>query len=150
MEVYFGIGVKLLVGLICAILLIRIIGRKELAQTTPLDLIFIMMLAEIIGGMAHDQDYDVTHVIFTIFIWGFYVWISELITKHKKIERWVKGKPEVLIKDGAVNTDLMERENLTMEELQTQLREQGVFDIRKVRIAVLEISGKISIKKRRD
>ncbi|WP_158582910.1 DUF421 domain-containing protein [Lysinibacillus yapensis] len=150
MELYLGVALKFIVALIGIIIVIRIIGQKELAQTTPVDLVFMLILADIVGGMIHEKDFKITHIIFIIIIWGLCMWGSEKLTRKNAFERWIDGKPEIIIKNGTVNTRLMEKENLSKQELETQLRKQGVFNVKEVRLGILEIDGTISAKLYKD
>ncbi|HWK21791.1 MAG TPA: YetF domain-containing protein [Ureibacillus sp.] len=145
MEQYISIAIKLLVSLISLVVVIRIIGQKELAQTTPIDLVFLMMLAEIVGGMVQEKKFNVGHIIFTVVFWGVFIWLAEKLSQRKKLERWIDGKPEILIQNGTVNARLMKKEHLTMQELETELRKQGVFNLKDVRLGILEIDGSISV-----
>ncbi|MFC7685904.1 DUF421 domain-containing protein [Ureibacillus sp. GCM10028918] len=142
---YMGVVIKFLVAVVCIVIIIRIIGQKELSQTTPIDLIFIVMLVDIVGGMIHEKDFKFTHIIFIVAVWGLVIWGAEKLTRKKTFERLIDGKPEIIIKDGTVNSQLMDKENLTMQELNTQLRKKGVFNIHEVRLGILEIDGSISV-----
>ena len=141
-----NIAAKLLVALICIVVVVRLIGQKELSQTTPIDLVFMILLADIVGGMIHGKGFKIPHVVFIVAIWGLYMWGAEKLTRKKSFERWIDGVPEIIIKNGAVNEKLMKKEHLSMQELKTQLRKQGVFNIKDVRLGILEIDGSISVK----
>ncbi|KGR75893.1 hypothetical protein CD33_08590 [Ureibacillus sinduriensis BLB-1 = JCM 15800] len=145
MEMYLGVAAKFLVAVVSIVIIIRMIGQKELSQTTPIDLVFIIMLGDIVGGMIHERDFKFTHIIFIVTIWGLLMWSAEKLTRKKTFERWMDGKPEVIIRNGSVNAQLMNKENLTMQELNTQLRKKGVFDIKEVKIGILEIDGSVDV-----
>ena len=145
MELYIGVATKFFVSIVCIVVVIRLIGQKELAQTTPTDLVFMLILADIVGGMIHEKDFKISHIIFSIALWGFFMWGAEKLAQKKAFERWIDGKPEILIQNGVVNQQLMKKQHITMQELNTQLRKQGVFNIDKVRLGILEIDGSISV-----
>lgn len=147
MELYVSVAMKFLVALVCIVVIVRIIGQKELSQTTPIDLVFMIILADIVGGMVSDDRFNLTHIIFIVVIWGLSMWGAEKLTQKKAFERWIDGKPEIIIKNGIVNSRLMKKEHLTMQELNTQLRKKGVFNIEEVRLGILEIDGSISVKR---
>lgn len=147
MEMYVNVATKFLVALLCIVIVIRIIGQKELSQTAPIDLVFMIILADIVGGMVSDKRYNITHIIFIVVIWGLSRWGAEKLTQKKNFERWMDGKPEIIIKNGTVNSRLMKKEHLTMQELNTQLRKQGIFNIKEVSLGILEIDGNISVKR---
>lgn len=147
MEMYVNVAIKFLVALLCIVIVIRFIGQKELSQTAPIDLVFMIILADIVGGMVSDKRHNITHIIFIVVIWGLSMWGAEKLTQKKNFERWMDGKPEIIIKNGTVNSRLMKKEHLTMQELNTQLRKQGIFNIKEVSLGILEIDGNISVKR---
>ncbi|MDI7740985.1 DUF421 domain-containing protein [Lysinibacillus fusiformis] len=147
MEMYVNVAIKFLVALLCIVIVIRFIGQKELSQTAPIDLVFMIILADIVGGMVSDKRYNITQIIFIVVIWGLSMWGAEKLTQKKNFERWMDGKPEIIIKNGTVNSRLMKKEHLTMQELNTQLRKQGIFHIKEVSLGILEIDGSISVKR---
>ena len=55
-----------------------------------------------------------------------------------------------LIRSGVIDLEMMDKEKITMQELEKSLREQGVLDVKSVYLAVLETSGKISVIKKED
>lgn len=150
MDLYVGVAVKFIVALILIVFVIRMIGQKELAQTTPIDLIFMLILADIVGGMIHEKDFNLSHIIFFVLLWGISMWTAEKLTAKKSIERVLDGTPEIIIRDGVLNSQLMKRQHLSKQELETQLRKQGVFDVKEVELGILEIDGSISVKMSRN
>lgn len=146
MDLYVGVAVKFIVALILIVFVIRMIGQKELAQTTPIDLIFMLILADIVGGMIHEKDFNLSHIIFFVLLWGISMWTAEKLTGNKSIERVLDGKPEIIIRDGVLNSQLMKKQHLSKQELETQLRKHGVFDVKEVELGILEIDGSISVK----
>ena len=68
MEMYVNVAIKFLVALLCIVIVIRFIGQKELSQTAPIDLVFMIILADIVGGMVSDKRHNITHIIFIVVI----------------------------------------------------------------------------------
>lgn len=61
------------------------------------------------------------------------------------MSRFLEPRPEVLVKHGKVNRKAAKREMITQDELEAQLREQGVEDIGNVRVARMEGDGQLSV-----
>jgi uncharacterized membrane protein YcaP (DUF421 family) len=57
----------------------------------------------------------------------------------------MRGDPQILIAKGRLNNKVLEREEITAAELAAALRSRGITDRRKVRLAVLEVDGSISL-----
>jgi uncharacterized membrane protein YcaP (DUF421 family) len=74
-------------------------------------------------------------------------WLVGLATsKNKKFEALVEGRPEVLVHNGKLFTDVMAREQITHHELDAALRAAGCASVEEVHFAVLENTGKITVK----
>jgi uncharacterized membrane protein YcaP (DUF421 family) len=149
MEFYIHTTLKLIVGLIMVVVLFRLMGRKELAQITPIDMVFVVILADLFAGMASDSDVHVGRLVFTLLVWGSLILLLERIKSQKNLHRILEGEPKIIVKDGKVNKDLLKRENMTERELKTQLRSKGIFELEEVELAILEISGYISVKRKK-
>ena len=65
--------------------------------------------------------------------------------RNKRLEAIVEGRPQLLIHNGKLYKDVMEEQRLTQHELDAALRRQGVCDIRKVRMAMIENNGDITV-----
>ena len=61
------------------------------------------------------------------------------------LERWLDGKPLVLIDEGRPLTELMRRPRVDLQDILRAAREQGMYGLDRIRYAVLETSGSISI-----
>jgi uncharacterized membrane protein YcaP (DUF421 family) len=68
--------------------------------------------------------------------------------RSKKLGRFVEGRPQVIIHNGHVYRDVMERERLTQDELDAAVRLAGCASIRDVHFAILENNGQISVRLR--
>lgn len=143
---YGAIALKMLLGLTIVIIMMRLVGRKELAQITPLDLIFVTMISELLGGSITGEEIKVGHLIFVIVLWFSLIWTLERLGKIKRVRTLMEGNPEVIIKNGMLDTKVMKKQEMTMEDIELHLRRNGVFDITGVELAIVEVSGQISVK----
>src|SRR5690625_2321174 len=145
---YLDITIKLVIGLVLVILVLRLMGRKELAQITPLDLIFVTTVSELLGGAALGEEVKLGHLVFVLSLWFGLIYALEQLTKYKRMREVVEVEPTVLIRNGIVNKYVMNKERMTMNDIEAQLRSKVVFDFHEVEIAILEVSGKISVKRK--
>ena len=65
--------------------------------------------------------------------------------RNKKLARWLEGTPRLLVRNGHVLTDVLAQEQVTQAELLEALRREGYTSLTKVRYAVLENDGNITI-----
>ena len=125
---------------------IRLFGKKELAQLSVVDLVFILLISNsvqnamvgpddsLVGGMAAASGLFVINYIFK--------W---LVKKFPKFSNAVQGHSLLLIYQGKVHEHNLEQAMLSIEELRAAVREHGVETIAEVDLAVLEVDGNISV-----
>ena len=83
---------------------------------------------------------------FTLII--LYFCFSYLSSKYRRFRMWISGRPTVIMEDGKILDRNMQKVRYTLDDLNQQLRELGVFDINEVEYALLEVSGKLSVLKK--
>ncbi|MDQ0860878.1 hypothetical protein [Bacillus sp. V2I10] len=97
-------ALDLLVGLLALIFIMRLLGRKELAQATPLDIIYVLILGGIVEETALDPKKGLSYLITGLLVCSSTIWLFEKAAQRIKLFRKIsKGKPEVIIKDGSIN-----------------------------------------------
>ena len=125
-----------------------ILKRQSGGLSTP-DVLLVVLLADAAqNGMAHEYK-SVTEgitLVATIIFWNFAIdWLEFHVPA---MERLLRPAPLLLIKDGEVLRRNLRQELVTMEELLSKLREEGVESPSEVAQAYMEPSGNISVKKR--
>ncbi|WP_144509325.1 DUF421 domain-containing protein [Bacillus sp. FJAT-22090] len=145
---YLDTLLKLSVGLVALLTIIRLLGKKELAQLTPYDFIYTLILGSILEESLFDQKIKITHFLFAISVWGILIFLIEQATKQwNPIRVLLKGEPVKLISDGKLDMQKFNKHHLEMEQLRSALRKQGIFSLREVRDLFLEPGGDITINK---
>ena len=145
---YGIIVLKLVIGLIALMTIIRLLGKKELAQLTPYDFIYTIVLGGILEESLFDDKVKITHFLLAITTWAILILLIEKATKKwTPIRLLLKGEPIKLISDGKLDMKMFDKHNLEMEQLRSALRKQGVFSLREVRDLFLEPGGDVAINK---
>lgn len=126
-------------------LLLRLMGKRELSQVTPFELVLLIVLGDLVQqGITHN-DLSITGAtlaIATIAFWALALsWISYL---SPRAERVLEGVPRVLIKNGAPIDANMRYDRITRAELEIEMRLAGISRIADVAWGILEPNGKIS------
>jgi uncharacterized membrane protein YcaP (DUF421 family) len=126
-------------------LLMRLLGRRELSNLEPFDLIMLVVIGDFVQQAATQQDLSVTGAILSVSTIGVLTLVfSWLSWRFPRLRPALDGKPLVLVEGGKLLTDNMRRERITIEELAAQARLQSIDSIEKVSWAVLETGGQIS------
>jgi uncharacterized membrane protein YcaP (DUF421 family) len=125
--------------------LTRVVGRRELSSLEPFDLIMLIVLGDLVQQGVTQSDYSVTGLVLaagTIAL--LQVGVSYLNFRFKRLKVVLEGEPMVLIEDGRVVERNLARERLTRDELLERARQNQIWSLDDVRLAVLETSGQIS------
>jgi uncharacterized membrane protein YcaP (DUF421 family) len=77
-----------------------------------------------------------------------YFCFSLISSKQRGLRKWFSGSPTVIIEKGKILDRNMKKIRYTLDDLNQQLREQGIFDLSEVEFAMLEVSGKLSVMKK--
>jgi uncharacterized membrane protein YcaP (DUF421 family) len=123
----------------------RVLGRRELSQLQPFDLILLVVVGDLIQQSVTQNDMSGTGaalVLGTIAV--LQVGISYLSYRFRRLRPILQGEPIVIVQDGRPIERNMKRERLTMEDVTEEARLQGISSLEQVRWAVLETSGRIS------
>ena len=125
---------------------LRLFGKKELAQLTTVDLVFILLISNAVQNAMVGPNSTLMGGIVaagTLFIWDYILKI--LFYKFNKLDKMIQGNPILLIYKGSVREDNMKKAKITFEELYEAIREHGVSEIKEVDLAMLERDGNISV-----
>lgn len=137
--------VKTFVLYFVILIVYRILGKKELGQLSIVDLIVSILIAEL-AAISISTNESIWHSIGPILIIMVLEFsLSYISMKNNKIRNLIEGVPSVIIKDGKVRFKEMHKLRYNLDDLMSQLREQGIRSIEEVRYAVLENNGKLSV-----
>lgn len=128
------------------LLLLRIVGRRELATMEPIDFILLVVLGDAIQQGLTQDDYSVTGALIVIFTIGvLQVSLAYAAFRSSRVRTVMEGEPLVLIENGNVLERNLRRARIAKEELAEEARLSQVASLGDVAWAVLETSGKVSI-----
>lgn len=127
------------------VLLMRGLKRRSLAEMSPFEMILLVTFGDIVQQGVTQEDYSLTGVVLATGTFAF--WISVMTWaswRFGSVRRAIEGVPLVIVEDGVPVESTMKVEQMPLDELKEAARQQGIDDLSKVRLAVLEPSGKIS------
>jgi uncharacterized membrane protein YcaP (DUF421 family) len=126
-------------------LLVRLMGKRELGQMTPFELIVLIVIGDLIQQGVTQNDFSLTGAVIavsTIAFWALVMsWASFL---WPRAERLLEGEPRVIVRDGELLRPNLRRNRLTLSEIESEMRLAGIAHLRDVAWAILEPKGKIS------
>lgn len=136
--------VFLLLGLV-----IRLTGKREIAQLSAFDLILLITMGDLIGQTVLQEDYSLTAGMLAVSTFGVLslvvAWTVYHVPKSRPV---IAGTAKVIIRDGVVDEEVARDELIDRASLHEAAREEGIRDLDEVELAVLETDGSFSFFKR--
>jgi len=144
---YVALQIVLRTGVIYLVVLIgvRLCGKREVGQMTPFDLTLLLLISNSVQNAMTGPDTSLIGGVVaasTLLLMNYMV--GTLSGRSRGFRRVVEGEPSLLIHDGKPIESHMEREHISMDELQRAVREHGIAQCSDVALAVLEVDGSIS------
>jgi len=127
----------------------RVIGRRELAQLQPFDLIFLVVIGDLIQQGVTQNDLSITGLILVVStIALLQVGSSYLSFRFRRLRPILNGDPVVIVENGRFIERNLKRERLTPDDVAEEMRQNQIHSLDEVQWAVLETSGKMSFLKK--
>ncbi|MGH9758011.1 MAG: DUF421 domain-containing protein, partial [Candidatus Acidiferrales bacterium] len=130
------------------LIMFRLLGKRQVGQMTPFDLIVLLILSNALQNAMIGPDNSLTGGLVgaTVILAANWI-IGRAAFDSPRLERAIEGVPTVLIHNGKLVEGNLRKETISREELLSNLRTQGYFNLSEVQTAVLEPSGKLSVLK---
>jgi uncharacterized membrane protein YcaP (DUF421 family) len=124
------------------VVLLRIFGKRELAQLNPFDLVVLLSLSNTVQNAIIGDDNSVSGGIIGAFGLLAINWlVVRVLFRSRRLTRALEGQSTILIRNGQLDPKAMSREMLSREELLSVIHRQGFEDIHQVRKCELEPNG---------
>ncbi len=129
------------------LIIFRISGKRSLAQITTFDFVLLMVIGEATQQAMVGKDFSMTNfALLTLTLVGIDIGLSLIKQRFEPVEKWLDSAPVVLVENGKLLTDRMEKARVDAADILTKARElQGLERIEQIKYAVLESSGGITI-----
>ena len=128
------------------IALLRITGKRQVGQLAPFDLVLLLVLSNAVqNSMTGGDNSLVGGLIVAATLVALNYFVGFVTYRSKALETIIEGRPQVLIHNGQLYTEVMARAKLTHHELNAALREAGCASVEDAHSAILENNGSISV-----
>jgi uncharacterized membrane protein YcaP (DUF421 family) len=125
--------------------LLRGTKRKTLGDLSPLEMILLVVLGDLVQTGVTQEDYSLSGIVLSVSTFAFWISIMNWLTwRSDRARRVIEGVPLVVIEHGKPVMATLKLEQIPLEELYEAARQEGIDDLAKVRLGVLEVSGRIS------
>lgn len=138
--------VRSIILYILVLLVMRLMGKREIGQLQPFELAISIMIADLASIPMTDIGIPIFNGIIPILgLLTMHLIISVINLKSMKAREIICGKPSILIYRGKINEEILKKERFTINELEERLRTNNVFNFGDVEYAILETSGQVTV-----
>jgi len=124
------------------VLLLRLFGKRELAQLNPFDLVVLLSLSNTVQNAIIGDDNSVTGGIIGAFSLLAINWlVVRVLFRSPRLTRILEGRAAILVRNGQIDLKALARESLSREELVAVIHKQGFEHVHQVRRCELEPNG---------
>ena len=145
LQPYISITLKLVTGMIGILAFLRITGKAQMAQITPLDTVSAFVIGALVGGVLYNPDMSMLHIIFALIVWTGFNMLVRFAMRSAYMRHLIKGKSDFLVKKGIINFGNFKRNSLEMEQFRMLLRQKGIFSMFDVEDVLFETNGAVTV-----
>ena len=126
--------------------IMRMMGKRQLGELDVGELVITILLSEIATTPITNPERSFWDAVIPIIVLAsLEILSSVLILRIPICKSFLSSKPSVLIERGIIKYDTMKKVRISIEELISQIRQNGIYDIGEVDYAILEENGKMSV-----
>ena len=146
MEFYINVIMKCFVVYFILIVALRLMGKREIGELSIFDIVIYLVMSELLAISISNPKASVFQSLVPIMVLSMLqIIISFIILKSKKIRDVIDGTDVLIIENGILRQDHMRSNRYNIDDLLSQMRNQGYFHIKDIAFAVLGTSGELSV-----
>jgi uncharacterized membrane protein YcaP (DUF421 family) len=143
---YLNVALRSLAVYAFMLVAIRLSGKKELSQLNTTDVVLILLISNAVQNAMVGSNATLSGglVAAGVLFLANYI-LKKIMFKNKTVQKIFSDHPEILVHDGILNQTILDKLDISCDELEEAMREHGVDKLADVKLAMLEIDGNISI-----
>ncbi len=131
---------------ITVIFLIRLMGKRQIGELQPSELVVTILVSEIASIPMQDNSIPILNSVVALFaLVAFEILSSAISMKSPKMRAYMQGHPVIVIRNGIIDYKALKKLRMTVSDLISALRQKDVFDISQISYAIFETNGQISV-----
>ena len=130
---------------------LRIMGKRQIGELDASELVSTLLISELAAIPIDDPDIPLFNAIIPmLFILSLEIIISTLKNRSEKIKSVLDGNPIYIIYKGKILQNTLKENRISINELLSEMRIQGIGDISEIEYAIFEQNGKLSLLKKNE
>lgn len=149
MPILFVVIIRSVISFFALLVLIRLIGKQQVAQLTFFDYVLGITIGSIASTLSVQVDENMTATLAGMGVWtALAILLAYLGIHNVWVRKVVEGEATVVIENGKILEEHLRKIRIPLDQLISELRVQGVFNISDVEFALFEPGGKLSVQKK--
>ena len=138
--------IRTLIIYIVLICIMRLMGKRQIGELEITDLVTTLLISEIASLPITNQDIPISYaVIPMILLLALEVSSSVVLIRFPLLKNLVSARPTVIIQNGVLNQRALREMRMSIDELISEVRQQGLTSLDQVDYAILEKDGKMTV-----
>lgn len=135
-----------LAAIVFLYLMTRLMGKKQISQMTFFDYVSGIAVGSVSANFSVTSTLSFPSALASVLLWTILpLSVSLLTLRRKRMRDALAGVPTILVQNGILLSDNLKKARMSVEDVLEQLRVKNAFYIADVDLAVMEISGKVSV-----
>ncbi len=128
------------------LVLLRLMGKREMGKLSVFDVVISIMLAEMAVLAIENVDKPGMNFYLPMVLIGVMeIALAYISLKSKKVRDMVDGSAELIIENGEIREEVLKRNRMNLDDVMVHLRQKNIKNLADVEFAVLEPTGQISV-----
>ncbi len=125
---------------------IRLMGKRQIGEMQPTELVITILISEIAAIPLDSNDIPLINSVVSVLLLAGLSILTSVLTLHSPGFRKIfDGHPAIVINNGELDQQKMKDLRLTVQDLMSAARQQGVFNLEQIQYAIIETNGAVSI-----
>jgi len=141
----FEVVIRCIIAMTTLFFMTKLLGKKQVSELSLFDYVVGISIGNFASEMAINLEAEFFNAMLAIVVFGILAYIISILTlKSLKLRKFFIGSPTILLEHGNLIYKNMKKSMIDVNDILSQAREMGYFDISEVEFAILEANGKIS------
>lgn len=142
----FEIALRIVMLFIVLMLVVRILGKREQQNLSPMQQMLMIALGSAAGDVMLYPEVALAYAALVLFgVTLLTIGLEKAANRIRALRDFLESQPRILVRDGVVDFNALKTERTTERELYANLRANGAVALSQVELAILEVTGSISV-----